>query len=154
MQPEAGNDLLVAGLRLRLERLQTLKTSAPQLCDAKTRESDETALPSELRDRQMVQLYSVISSPPASAQERAAGRIIDAATISRRAGILLHGDTRTLLDALEGKKGAAGKCAALAALTQALLDSDRLDDIAATLRDQFRRATKTKSMNAKAGSRN
>ena len=132
MLPEADSGLLIEGLRLRLDRLQALRQTAPALC----KDDSAATLPKDLRDRQNMQTFNVVSSP---AGEAAPGRIIGGDILLARAAAAQHVDRATFLDRFEGRKGADAACAARIGITQALLDSDRADDIAATLRDQYRR---------------
>lgn len=138
MLPEAGSGLLVQGLRLRLDRLQALRKIAPALCV-----NDSTAaLPRDLRDQQNQQAFDVVSSPPTVA---APGRIIGGDVLLDRAAAAQHIDQALFLDRVEGRKGVDAACAARIAITQALLDSDSIEDIATTLRQQYRRARDKKS---------
>jgi hypothetical protein len=101
---------------------------------------DSTAiLPKDLRDRQNLQTFNVVSSPAAAAGP---GRPISAALLVARAASAQHVDQPLFLDRLRSRKGADAACGALIALTQALLDSDSADDIAATLREQYRQPFK------------
>jgi len=59
---------------------------------------------------------------------------------SARASAAQHVDGTTFLNRLEGRKGPGAACAARIAITQALLDSGSVEDIATTLRAQYRRA--------------
>jgi len=59
-----------------------------------------------------------------------------------RAATAEHVDQATLMARLSGKKGIDAACSARIAITQALLDNDSIDDIAATLREEYRRSLK------------
>jgi hypothetical protein len=136
MLPDAGNGLLVQSLRLRLDRLQALRKTAPALCV-----DDSTAvLPKGLRDLQNQQAFDVVSSPPT---EAAPGRIIGGDVLLAQAAAAQQVDQAIFLERVKGRKGADAACAARIAITQALLYSDSVEDIAATLRDQYRRARRT-----------
>jgi hypothetical protein len=137
MLPETGSGLLVQSLRLRLDRLQALRRTAPALCV----DDSAAALPKDLRDQQNLQAFDVVSSPPTVA---APGRIIGGEVLLARAATAQHVDQTLFLDRVEGRKGADAACAARIAITQALLDSDNVEDIAATLRQQYRRARAAK----------
>jgi len=133
MLPDTGSGLLVQGLRLRLDRLQALRKTAPALCV-----DDSTAvLPKNLRDLQNRQAFDVVSSPPT---EAAPGKVIGGDVLLARAVAAQHVDQAVFLDRVKGLKGPDAACAARIAITQALLYSDNVEDIAATLRQQYRRA--------------
>jgi hypothetical protein len=140
--PRADSGLLVEGLRIRLERLQSLRATAPASCASGDSEKEGPAFPEALRDRKRMEIFNIVSSPPETVTT---GRIISGARVTARAAAAEHVDPATLLDRLEGHKGVNAACAARIAVTQALLDSDSVDDIAATLRDQYRRARPPKS---------
>jgi hypothetical protein len=133
MLPDADSGLLVEGLRLRIDSLRALRQTTPAACI-----HDSTAiLPRDLRDRQNLQTFNVISSPAA---ETAPGRIIGGDVLLTRAAAAEHVDPALFLKRVEGRKGADAACSARIAITQALLDSDNVEDIAATLRWQSRLA--------------
>ena len=138
MAPDADSGLLVEGLRVRLEREQTLRRTDPAACAAGTTPADGAALPEALRKSQNAQFFAVLSTPPASPRERAAGTAIKGPAIATRVMTALHIDLKTLNDRITGKEGPAAKCEVRIAFTQATLDN-RLDDIAATLRRDLRR---------------
>ena len=142
MLPDADSGLLIEGLRLRVDRLQALRQTDPALC----KDDAAATLPKDLRDRQNMQTFNVVSSPAAKA---APGRIVGGDILLARATAAQHVDRAIFLDRFEGRKGADAACAARIAITQALLDSDRADDIAATLRDQYRRSRYKKRPTAK-----
>ncbi|MEP7004396.1 MAG: hypothetical protein ABI810_00330 [Sphingomonas bacterium] len=142
MLPDADSGLLIEGLRLRLDRLQALRQTAPALC----KDDSAAALPKDLRDRQNLQTFKVVSSPAAEATP---GRIVGGDILLARAAAAQRVDRAIFLERFEGRKGTDAACAARIAITQALLDSDRVDDIAATLRDQYRRSRYTKRPAAK-----
>lgn len=133
--PKADSGLLVEGLRIRLERLQSLRAIAPASCASGDAE-DGPAMPEVLRSRRRMEIFNILSSPPETVPT---GRIISSTRVAARAAAAEHVDPATLLDRLEGHKGVDAACTARIAVTQALLDSDSVDDIAATLRDQYRR---------------
>ena len=89
-----------------------------------------------------MEIFNILSSPPETVTT---GRIISNARIAARAAAAEHVDEATLLGRLERHKGTAAACSARIAVTQALLDSDSVDDIAATLRDQYRQARPPKN---------
>ncbi|GAA0297946.1 hypothetical protein GCM10009087_04710 [Sphingomonas oligophenolica] len=136
MLPRADTTLLIEGLRIRLERLQSLRTTAPAVCASGDSGGNEPAMSEELSARKRREIFGVVSSPP---EAHPVGRIISGAEVAARAAAAEHVDLATLLNRLEGHKGVDVACAARIAVTQALLDSDSQDDIAATLRDQYRR---------------
>lgn len=136
MMPDAPSDLLVESLRLRLERQRALRDSAPAAC-VSPKPNDGTTLPEALAKRQNALIYTVISTPPASAAEKAAGHVISGAAQSARVAAALHLTPAALVERFEGAKGPAAACDVRIAVTQALLDN-RLDDIAATMRRDYR----------------
>ncbi|MEO9130713.1 MAG: hypothetical protein ABI240_05845 [Sphingomonas sp.] len=133
MLPQAGSGLLVQSLRLRLDRLKALRQVAPALCV----NDSPAALPKDLRDQQNLQVFDVVSSPPT---EAAPGQIIGGDILLARAAAAQHVDKAAFLERAKGRKGQDKACAARIAITQALLDSNGVENIAATLREQYRLA--------------
>jgi hypothetical protein len=142
--PEAQTGPLVEWLRIRMDRLEALRRTSPALCASGKTAMDDAAVPERIRRRASAQTYDIISSPSATAEELAEGRVIGGDVLARRASTALRIDQAALIDRLDGKRGDALTCDAKIALTQALLDSERTDDIAATLRAEFRRARDAK----------
>lgn len=138
--PKARAGPLVEWLRIRMDRLEALKARAPARCASDTAAVDDMAVPERVRQRASAQTYEIVSGPSATPEELAEGRAIGSGVLVSRAAAALGVDQQTLIDRLDGKKGDALACDARVALTQALLDSDRLEDIAATLRAEFSRA--------------
>lgn len=144
MAPDADSALLIEGLRLRLEREQILRQSDPAACASGAAPGDDKALPDALRKRQNAHFFAVVSTPPATPREIAAGTAIGGTALSSRVATALHIDAQTLNDRIMGKQGPVAKCDVRIAVTQALLDH-RLDDLAATLRRDLRRLRDRKS---------
>jgi hypothetical protein len=144
--PDAQTGPLVEWLRIRMDRLEALRKTAPALCVSGTTAMDGPELPERIRQRASAQTYDIVASEPASAEELAAGRPIGGAVLVQRASAALHISPGTLIERLDGKRGDVVACDARIALTQALLDSDRQDDIAATLRQEFRRVRDEKAV--------
>ncbi|MEO6217402.1 MAG: J domain-containing protein [Sphingomonas sp.] len=139
MLPEASSDVLIEGLRLRLERLQMLRDVAPESCASGDAWKDGTPVSEDLRSRKQIEVFKLISTPP---ETYAPGDVISSAQVLARAAAAEHVDQATLTARLNGQKGIDAACSARIALTQALLDSDSIDDIAATLREEYRRPFK------------
>ena len=137
MLPVASSDALVEGLRLRLERLRILRRAAPASCASGDAWKDGTAVSEDLRSREEIEVFKLISTPP---DTDAPGDVISNAQVLARAATAEHVDQPTLMARLNGKKGVDMACSARIAITQALLDSDNVDDIAATLREEYRQA--------------
>lgn len=137
--PEAQSGLLVEWLGIRMDRLKALRKTAPALCASAKAPLDDDAVPERIRQRARAQIYEIAASPPASPDELKAGKPIDGAGLARRAASALGVDPKTLFDRLDGKGGDIAACDARIAFTQAMLDSDRDDDIAATLRQELKR---------------
>ncbi len=153
--PEAQTGPLVEWLRIRMDRLEALRKASPALCASDKIAMDDAAVPERIRRRASAQTYDIVSSPSATAEELAEGRVIGGGVLVRRASTALRIDQQALIDRLDGKHGDTRTCDAKIALTQALLDSERTDDIAATLRAEFRRARDAKPVRPqeKAGGR-
>ena len=153
--PDAQTGPLVEWLRIRMDRLEALQSTAPAQCASDKIAMDDEAVPERIRQRASAQTYEIVSSPSATAEELAEGRAIGSAVLVRRASASRGIDQQALIDRLDGKRGDALACDAKIALTQALLDSERLDDIAATLRAEFSRARDAKPapVQQKAGDR-
>lgn len=137
MLPEASSDALVESLRFRLERLRILRRGAPASCASGDAWNGGTAVSEDLRSREEIEVFRLISTQP---DTDAPGDVISNAQILERAATTEHVDQPTLMARLNGKKGVDMACSARIAITQALLDSDNVDDIAATLREEYRQA--------------
>lgn len=142
--PDAQTRLLVEWLGTRLDRLKALRKTAPALCASAEAPLDDDSVPEPIRQRARAQIYEIAASPPASPEELRAGRPITGAMLARRASAALGVDPKTLFDRLDGKRGDMAACDARIAFTQAMLDSDRGDDIAATLRQELGRTRDAK----------
>lgn len=142
--PEAQTGPLVEWLRIRMDRLEALRRAKPALCASEKTAMDDDMVPERIRRRASAQTYDIVSTTSATPEEMARGRVISGSTLVRRASAALHIDQRALIERLDGKRGDVLACDAKIALTQALLDSDSLDDIAATLRAEFSRARDAK----------
>jgi len=136
--PDTQTGLLVEWLGIRLERLKALRAAASAQCASSSAPLDDDEVPERIRQRAREQIYEIASSPPASPDEIKAGRPIADAVIARRTAAALQIPLKTLSENLDGKHGDIAACSARIAFTQALLDIDKDEDIAATLRSQLR----------------